>query len=105
MSDLKLQSLLLSNDDSPAKVDVGIAFHPSFLVEADLKNINSVPVAIFKGDQDDMLSEDQLNQFESDLKSRLNDKLHVQRFPNAVHGFAVRGDDMVATEKKQKEDA
>jgi hypothetical protein len=35
----------------------------------------------------------------------LNDKLHVQRFPNAVHGFAVRGDDMVATEKKQKEDS
>jgi hypothetical protein len=44
-------------------------------------------------------------QFEKDLKSRLNDKLHVQRFPNAVHGFAVRGDDMVATEKKQKEDS
>jgi hypothetical protein len=53
---------LAANDDSPAKVDVAIAFHPSFLVEADLKNITSVPCAIFKGDQDDMLSEDQLNQ-------------------------------------------
>jgi hypothetical protein len=56
------QSLLAANDDSPAKVDVAIAFHPSFLVEADLKNITSVPCAIFKGDQDDMLSEDQLDQ-------------------------------------------
>jgi hypothetical protein len=59
---LTTQALLAANDDSPAKVDVAIAFHPSFLVEADLKNINSVPCAIFKGDQDDMLSEDQLNQ-------------------------------------------
>jgi predicted esterase len=52
----------LANDDSPAKVDAAIAFHPSFLVEADLKNITNVPCAIFKGDQDDMLSEDQLDQ-------------------------------------------
>jgi len=35
----------------------------------------------------------------------LTDKLLVQKFPGAVHGFAVRGDDMVASEKKSKEDA
>lgn len=55
------QSLLLANDDSPVKTDVAIAFHPSFLVEADLKNINSIPVGIFAGEEDDMLSVDQLN--------------------------------------------
>ena len=55
------QSLLLANDDSPVKTDVAIAFHPSFLVEADLKNINSVPVGIFAGEEDDMMSIDQLN--------------------------------------------
>jgi hypothetical protein len=26
-------------------------------------------------------------------------------YPNAVHGFTVRGDDLVESEKKQKEDA
>ena len=56
---------MLANDDSPVKVDVSIAFHPSFLVEADLKNINSIPVAIFAGMEDDMLSVDQLNQVSS----------------------------------------
>ena len=40
---------------------MAIAFHPSFLVEADLKNINSVPCAILHGTSDDMLSEDQLD--------------------------------------------
>jgi predicted esterase len=59
--DTYAQSLLLANDDSPVKVDVAIAFHPSFLVEADLKNINSIPVAIFAGMEDDMMSVDQLN--------------------------------------------
>lgn len=61
-ADPTFQSLLLANDDSPAKVDVCIAFHPSFLVEADLKNITSVPCAILKGSSDDMLSDDQLDQ-------------------------------------------
>lgn len=52
----------MANEDSPVKVDVAIAFHPSFLVEADLKNINSVPCAILKGSADDMLSDDQLTE-------------------------------------------
>jgi len=98
-------SLLLANDDSPVKTDVAIAFHPSFLVEADLKNINSIPVGIFAGEEDDMLSVDQLNKFEQDLKTRLGDRLQVEKYPGAVHGFAVRGDDMVASEKKTKEDS
>jgi predicted esterase len=61
------QSLLLANDDSPVKTDVAIAFHPSFLVEADLKNINSIPVGIFAGEEDDMMSIDQLNKVRSPL--------------------------------------
>ena len=78
------QSLLLANDDSPVKTDVAIAFHPSFLVEADLKNINSVPVGIFAGEEDDMMSIDQLNKVRlptaffspsrrANLKKRSND--------------------------------
>ena len=34
-----------------------------------------------------------------------DDKVLVKIYPNAVHGFTVRGDDMVESEKKQKEDA
>lgn len=37
---------------SPSKVDVVIANHPSFVSKDDLKEIKDVPVAFFKGDKD-----------------------------------------------------
>jgi len=42
---------------------------------------------------------------EGDLRPRLGDKLLVKKFKDAPHGFAVRGDDMIASEKAQKEEA
>lgn len=42
---------------------------------------------------------------ENDLRPRLGEKLLVKKFKDAPHGFAVRGDDMVASEKEQKEEA
>jgi hypothetical protein len=39
------------------------------------------------------------------LRPRLGDKLLVKKFKDAPHGFAVRGDDMVESEKAQKEEA
>jgi len=73
------KSLLLANDDSPVKTDVAIAFHPSFLVEADLKNINSVPVGIFAGEEDDMMSIDQLNKVRLSLTSSFPSRLERAR--------------------------
>lgn len=35
----------------------------------------------------------------------MGDKLLVKKFKDAPHGFAVRGDDMVESEKAQKEEA
>lgn len=43
-------------------------------------------------------------QFEKLLKSNLGEKLLVKRFPEAVHGFAVRGDDKQPREKGYKEE-
>jgi hypothetical protein len=44
-------------------------------------------------------------QLEGNLRPRLGEKLLVKKFPDAPHGFAVRGDDMVPLEKQQKEEA
>ncbi|ORX34822.1 dienelactone hydrolase [Kockovaella imperatae] len=99
-------SLLLAQEDSPARVDCAIANHPSFLTNDDVKEIKSVPVAIFKGTQDAMMSDDALDEVEGILSKNLpSDKLVVQKFPDAVHGFTIRGDMEDGQEKQQKEDA
>ncbi|WVF65951.1 hypothetical protein IAT40_000689 [Kwoniella sp. CBS 6097] len=97
-------SLILAQDDSPAKVDVAVGTHPSFLVNDDVKPITSVPVAIFKGTEDDMMSDDALKEVEDILRANLGDKLRVQLFDKAVHGFSVRGDLENDKERAQKEE-
>jgi dienelactone hydrolase len=54
--------LLLSKDDSPARVDVAVAYHPSFVVNADVEGITRTPVAVFKGDQDDIMDDAALDE-------------------------------------------
>lgn len=105
------QSLILAQENSPARVDVAISNHPceslvaawhrrktscvfavtcrttltaAFLVNADVEPIKSVPVAIFKGTDDAMMDEKALDDVEEILKKNLSaDKLLVQRFPGA----------------------
>jgi len=89
----------------PSKVDVVIANHPSFVTDADLENVKT-PSALLKGDHDDMCTDDALKGYESVLQKNMSaDKVLLKIYPNAVHGFTVRGDDLVESEKKQKEDA
>ncbi|RSH82795.1 hypothetical protein EHS25_005785, partial [Saitozyma podzolica] len=97
--------LLLSKDDSPARVDVAVAYHPSFVVNADVEGITRTPVAVFKGDQDDIMDDAALDEIEKILRGQLGDKLFVKRYKDAVHGFAVRGDDQQPRERGFKEDA
>lgn len=53
-----------------------------------------------------MCTDDALKQLASIVKKNVGeDKVLVKIYPDAVHGFTVRGDDMVDSEKKQKEDA
>lgn len=53
-----------------------------------------------------MCTDDALKEYADILrKNTSDDKVLLKIYPNAVHGFAVRGDDMVESEKKQKEDA
>ena len=44
-------------------------------------------------------------QIEKILRGQLGDKLLVKRYKDAVHGFAVRGDDQKPRERGFKEDA
>jgi len=98
-------ALLLAQSESPAKVDVTVAFHPSFLVNADVEPITSTPVAILKGTSDDMMADSAMDEVVEILKKNLGEsKVLAKKYDDAVHGFAVRGDDMIEKEKKQKED-
>jgi len=98
-------ALILAQDESPAKVDVAIANHPSFVVQADIEGIKSTPVAIYKGTNDDLLTDDALADLEKVLKGNLGDKVQVKTYEGAVHGFTIRGDLNNEKEKSQKDDA
>ncbi|WVO16766.1 hypothetical protein L204_104450 [Cryptococcus depauperatus] len=98
-------ALVLAQSNSPAKPDVVVANHPSFLTLEDVKPITEIPVAILKGDKDNIMSEEELDNVENDLKGKLGNMLLVKRFPGAVHGFTVRGDMEDGQEKAQKENA
>jgi len=98
-------ALLLAQDDSPARVDVAVANHPSFLVNADVEPIKTVPCAIFLGTEDDMMSVDALAETEKIMKANLGDKLVTKTFEGAVHGFTIRGDTEDEKEKANKEEA
>lgn len=51
-----------------------------------------------------MMPLDQVHQAYDVLKKNLGDKAYLKVYPDAVHGFSVRGDDMIDKEKKDKED-
>ncbi|WWD22534.1 hypothetical protein CI109_107027 [Kwoniella shandongensis] len=95
---------LLAHDDSPARIDVGVSTHPSFMVADDLKPITKVPIAIYKGGKDAMVTDDGLKEFEGILREQLGDKVETKIYPKGVHGFAVRGDMEDPTEKAEKEE-
>jgi dienelactone hydrolase len=82
-----------------------IANHPSFLsVPADLDNLVT-PTYIIIGNADAMMSEAQVSEAGEKLKKELGANGRVKVYDQAVHGFTIRGDDMIEKEKKQKEDA
>jgi hypothetical protein len=41
---------------------VAVAYHPSFVVNADVEGITRTPVAVFKGDQDDIMDDAALDE-------------------------------------------
>jgi predicted esterase len=83
---------------------VAVSFHPSFLVEADIKTITDVPVAIYLGTQDDMMSVSALDGLSDVLSANLGERYEAKKIEDAVHGFAVRGDDLDEKEKGHKEE-
>lgn len=98
-------ALVFAQEESPARVDAVIANHPSLLVNADVEPIQSVPCAIFLGTEDAMMSVDALKETENIMRAKLGDKLLTKTFPDAVHGFTIRGDTEDPQEKAHKEEA
>jgi dienelactone hydrolase len=82
-----------------------IVNHPSFVaIQSDLDKLVT-PTYVLVGDVDDLMSLDEINQVSGILTDKLGEQGKVKVYHGAVHGFTVRGDDMVEEEKKQKEDA
>lgn len=52
-----------------------------------------------------MMSDKQASQVGEKLKQELGSNGRIKVYDQAVHGFTIRGDDMIEKEKKQKEDA
>lgn len=53
-----------------------------------------------------MLPADKIPELEQELVKRLGESnVHVKVYKDCVHGFTVRGDDLIESEKKAKEDA
>ena len=53
-----------------------------------------------------MCTDDALKGYAEIVKKNLGgEQVELKIYENAVHGFTVRGDDMVESERKQKEDA
>jgi len=97
-------SILLcdSSNDYPT-TDAGVANHPSFLAVPDEVKPVDRPCLIQVGDEDAMMSKDQIEQTKSAWQGKQNAEVSV--FPGAVHGFTVRGDQNKEEEKKWKEQA
>ncbi|CAD6587929.1 MAG: hypothetical protein TREMPRED_004893 [Tremellales sp. Tagirdzhanova-0007] len=102
-------AMLLAQEKSPAQVDAIIQLDnfgwAASLEEADVKEIKSVPCAIFLGTQDDMVTVDKLAETEKIMRPNLGDKLHTKTYQDGVHGFTIRGDATDGHEKAIKEEA
>lgn len=88
------------------QVDCAVGCHPSFLaVPSDLTNVRK-PVSIAVGDKDDMFPVEEQKKAEDYFGRELKDvKTELVVYPDAVHGFACRGDYSVDKDKHDKEQA
>ncbi|KAM0751010.1 alpha/beta-hydrolase [Meredithblackwellia eburnea MCA 4105] len=85
-------------------VDAAVACHPSFLgVPADIEGIKA-PVSIAVGEKDEMFSAEDQEKTQALFNNELKGvPTQFKVYPDQVHGFAVRGDINVETEKAAKE--
>lgn len=94
-------AILLGQGDKP--IDAVVANHPSFATDDEIANV-TVPTQINVGDADAMMSVDQAKKAKEALGGK-SFKAEVNIIPDAVHGFAVRGDQNNDKEKKDKDTA
>lgn len=84
--------------------DAAFGAHPSFLsIPSDLENVTN-PVSIAVGDQDTVMSIDEVHKLKAALAEKPQDT-EVEIYPGAIHGFSVRGDLEDPKEVEQKEQA
>jgi len=96
-------AFLAGRTDSPVQVDVVVSYHPSLLaVPTDFENL-TVPTYVGHGTADNFVTND--DAIESALIQAVGkEKLLFERYEDASHGYAVRGDDLNEKERTQKEE-
>ncbi|KAL7412514.1 dienelactone hydrolase [Mrakia frigida] len=89
-------------------LDAVVAYHPAGLTLPDELTALTVPTLIAVGDKDAFMSTSQIDEaikiFNERKEKNASKGLEIKVYPNAVHGFAVRGDQTVEEERKQKEE-
>jgi len=94
-------TILLGSENDYPSLDAGVANHPSFLAVPDeVKPVNK-PMLIQVGDADQMMSMEQVEETKKIWAGKTNAEVIV--YPDATHGFSVRGDQNNEQEKKWKD--
>jgi len=75
---------------SESKIDVGYVAHPSFVEEAELRDIKG-PFAISAAETDAIFPEEKRHRTEEILKE-MGATYQINLYSGVAHGFAVRGD-------------
>jgi len=84
--------------------DAVVGCHPSFLsIPTDLEGTTK-PISIAVGDKDTIMSIDEVRKCR-DALNKMPQPTEVEIYPDAIHGFTIRGDIENTKEKEQKEQA
>ena len=91
-------TVLLTHQDANPSVDAAVAFHPSLLnLPEDIEKI-ARPTSIGIGDADFVLPMSDIEKIQEIFKGK--EGCEVDVYPDQVHGFAVRGDLALESDKK-----
>ena len=91
-------AVLLTHQDANPTVDAAVAFHPSLLnLPDDIEKI-ARPTAIGVGDADFLIPMSDVEKIQDIFKGK--EGCEVDIYPDQVHGFAVRGDLTVDSDKQ-----
>ena len=96
-------AVLFTREGVSPFVDAAVAMHPSFLkIPEEIENVTK-PVLIQVGDADAIMGAPDIQKTQEIFKGKSDCEIVV--YPDQVHGFSVRGDLSVESDRKAKEKA